>query len=364
MTTLLRILSFIGRGLATIQARLARLKFHLSERITPAMTIQPDTGAPPQETKYAQSEDQANELYKKFEKIDPFPEIDRALLNSADVSDYVATTGMIYPFYEKKQKPASYEVAVLGKYVYWDEKNKKRSGILRRGEEFILRRNSIAFVTLEPTFRIPEYIGLRFNLKITHVYRGILLGTGPLVDPGFTGKLSIPLHNLTTNDYTLVGGEQLIWMEFTKLSWRPEWQPSEDLISSVRRRGLFYQFPLEKKDFGDVEDYLRKADTHRSIRSSISDVLQTAVKAANRASRLNFAFTGFSILAILAASIALYSYFTDTTSYLRTSQNDLQIIHLDLEKEKQRSEALEAEIKDLKLKLEGYRMEVEQLKGR
>jgi deoxycytidine triphosphate deaminase len=157
---------------------------------------------------------------------------------------------MIYPFYEEKQKPASYEVAVLGKYVYWDEKNKKHVGVIKRGEEFILRRNSIAFVTLEPTFRIPEYIAFRFNLKITHIYRGILLGTGPLVDPGFTGKLSIPLHNLTTNDYTIVGGEPLIWMEFTKLSWRLEWQPSKEMISSVQRRGKFYEFLGKRKISG------------------------------------------------------------------------------------------------------------------
>ena len=50
--------------------------------------------------------------------------------------------------------------------------------------------------------------------------------------------------------------------------------------------------------------------------------------------------------------------------YLRTSQNDVQTIRLDLENEKQRSEKLEAEIKDLKVRLEGYRLEVEQLKSR
>ena len=327
------------------------------------MTAQPNERVE-QSSKYAESEEKADELFKNFERKDPFPEIDRALLNSADVSDYVATTGMIYPFYEDKQKPASYEVAVLGKYVYWDEKNKKHVGEIKRGKEFVLRRNSIAFVTLEPTFRIPEYIAFRFNLKITHIYRGILLGTGPLVDPGFTGKLSIPLHNLTTNDYTLVGGEPLIWMEFTKLSWRREWQPSSEMISSVQRKGKFYEFPPRKKNFGDVEDYLRKADPHRSIRSSISDVLHSAVKAATRARQMNLVFTGISILAILGATIALYSYFTNTNSYLRRSQDDLQTIRLDLEREKRRSEQFEVEIRNLNQRLEADRKEIEALKNK
>ena len=315
-----------------------------------------------QPTKYAQSEAEASKRFEKFEKKDPFPDIDRALLNSADVSDYVATTGMIYPFYEEKQKPASYEVAVLGKYVYWDEKDKRHVGTIKRGEEFILKRNSIAFVTLEPTFHIPEYIAFRFNLKITHIYRGILLGTGPLVDPGFTGKLSVPLHNLTTNDYTLVGGEPLIWMEFTKLSWRREWQPSKELISTIKPQGRFYEFPPRKKNFGDVEDYLRKADPHRSIRSSISEVLQSAVKAANRARQTNLLFTGISILAVFAATIALYSYFTNTNSYLRRSQDDVNTMRRDFDTNKQRADRLEDQIRELNRRVEEYKAEVEKLK--
>ena len=50
------------------------------------------------------------------------------------------------------------------------------------------------------------------------MHRGLLLGTGPLVDPGFHGRLLIPLHNLTSDEYTIRGDEGLIWMEFTKTS--------------------------------------------------------------------------------------------------------------------------------------------------
>jgi deoxycytidine triphosphate deaminase len=145
-----------------------------------------------------------------YSSWDPFPEIAPALLNSADISDYVRVTGMIYPFYKEKLKSASYPVAILGKLIYWDDEEKECQMDLQKGDYFTLKSNSIAFVTLEPMFRIPNYIALRFNFKITNVYRGILLGTGPLVDPGFVGKLSIPLHNLTSNDYLFKGGEDLI----------------------------------------------------------------------------------------------------------------------------------------------------------
>ncbi|MDZ8091094.1 MAG: hypothetical protein RMZ42_04015 [Nostoc sp. DedQUE05] len=149
---------------------------------------------------FAQTEAEAEDRFKIYRSLDPFDDIEPALLNSAHIYDYVAATGMIYPFDPENLKSASYEVKVLGECVYWDEEGQKVVQNIKEGDQFFLRPNSIAFVTLEPMFRLPDYIALRFNLKIKNVYRGLLLGTGPLVDPGFVGRLSLPLHNLTTNE--------------------------------------------------------------------------------------------------------------------------------------------------------------------
>ena len=132
----------------------------------------------------AQSDDEAARQFATYKCTDPYPDIKPALLNSADIYDYVAATGMIYPFNPDKLKPASYEADLLGPVVYWDADNKEKRIDLQRGTQFTLKRNSIAFVTLHAKLRLPKYIALRFNLRITNVHRGILLGTGPLVDPG------------------------------------------------------------------------------------------------------------------------------------------------------------------------------------
>jgi hypothetical protein len=73
-------------------------------------------------------------------------------------------------------------------------------------------------------------------------------------------------------------------------------------------------------------------------------------------------FTSISILAIVGATIALLSYFTNTNSYLRRSQDDFQTIRIDLENEKRRSEQLDVVIKDLNQKIETHRKEIEELK--
>jgi deoxycytidine triphosphate deaminase len=231
---------------------------------------------------FAQNDDEAKQKFDIYKSQDPFPDIPPALLNSADVYDYVAATGMIFPFdpNPKKLKPASYEVPILGKFVYWDEEGNPQDGDLEdQNDKFTLKKNSIAFVTLEPMFRLPDYIALRFNLKITNVYRGLLLGTGPLVDPGFVGKLSIPLHNLTNNDYEFEGGEGLIWMEFTKLSPIPKWIQQNNPNPSSRQ-GTYIEF---RKSSMDVDGYLNKAAPRLSIRSSLPEVILNAKQSAEKA---------------------------------------------------------------------------------
>lgn len=194
--------------------------------------------------KLAKSETEALQKYDIYGSKDPFPEIPSSLLNSADIFKYVQKTAMLLPFYPELLKGATYPVKIGDSCTYWDEKGIQHVALLTNGESFELIPNSIAFVELEPMFRVPDYIALRFNLTIKHIYKGLLLGTGPIVDPGFKGKLYIPLHNLTNNSYFFKGGEELIYMEFTKISPNKRWfMKTEKGVD-----GVYVPFPEKKLD--------------------------------------------------------------------------------------------------------------------
>ena len=190
------------------------------------------------EVELSSCDNEAKRRYEQYWSKDPYPAIEAALLNSADIFQYVAKTGMIYPFDSDKLQGASYEVAIRGTVIWWDEEKKEEhiEQLVKPGDSFKLEPNSIAFVTLEPMFRIPDYIALSFNLKIVHFYKGLLLGTGPLVDPGFVGRLSIPLHNLTANTYIFHAGDGIIQMEFTKLSRNNVWLTNKNNFSGLYKR--------------------------------------------------------------------------------------------------------------------------------
>lgn len=106
------------------------------------------------------------------------------------------------------------------------------------------------------------------------------MGTGPLVDPGFHGRLFIPLHNLTNNNYEFKFGEGLIWAEFTKLSPNKRW--ANDSGDIKERRGKYIEFPVHKRNL-KPHDYIDKANHGNPIQSSIPIALQNANDKASKA---------------------------------------------------------------------------------
>jgi deoxycytidine triphosphate deaminase len=298
----------------------------------------------------AVTDEEAGTRFGRTAHADPFPDIPPALLNSADLIDYVVETGMIHPFRpeEGRLKPASYAVPLLGKAVWWDaDSGDRKLREIKQDDDFVLQPSAIAFVTLEPMFRLPDYIALRFNLKIRNIYRGLLLGTGPLVDPGFCGHLSLPLHNLTTNPYHFRGGDDLIWMEFTKLSPHTNW-----VNKTLSREGRVGYYAAYKKRAGnqDVETYIEEAVGQQQVVSSISQALREARSTARTAKRWTVGGVvggGLAALALIGGMVALivnlYMLRGDAPSRADFDRQRAEIVQLDSQVEQLLRERIKPE---------------------
>ena len=210
-------------------------------------------------------------------KQDPLLDILPALLNSQDVKRYVDEGCLLEKgeFDRARMKPASYEMRFLGKLYDWqdvDGRLEKRCREVREGDVVELGRNSISYLWIEEHLRLPEYIAARFNLRISEVHKGLLLGTGPLIDPGFGGRILIPLHNLTDKDYKLTGGDGIIWIEFTKLSLNAYWGAGGE---NTKRPSDLVRFPSEKA-IDDPHHYFLKADAIGGVQSAFKGALVSA----------------------------------------------------------------------------------------
>ena len=159
---------------------------------------------------------------RRLRKIRVFYLLKGSVRYYCDILKYILTAGMIDPFNLDSLSGATCTCNFSGKYYYWDGNKILNTETLDDGG-LVLLPNSITFLEIEQYFRIPAYIALRFNLQVPHVYKGLLLGTGPIIDPCFVGRIHIPLHNLTSNEYVIKKGAALINVEFTKLSGNRLW---------------------------------------------------------------------------------------------------------------------------------------------
>lgn len=113
----------------------------------------------------------------------------------------------------------------------------------------VLKPNSVTFVTTLEEFRLPCDIIARFNLKTKWVRKGLLMGTAPIVEPQFCGRLLIPVHNFSSNPVQIAYGSSMIAVEFTKTL------PVTD------------DYVINQEPHGDIGEYLERTGI---VESSVS----------------------------------------------------------------------------------------------
>ena len=221
---------------------------------------------------------------------------------------------------------------------------------------------------MKEKFHLPEYIAARFNLHIRHVHKGILLGTGPLIDPGFSGKLLIPLHNLTDNDYKSKGGEGIIWVEFTKLSIHEFWNQPENRDNPP----YLPSFP-DDKDFDDPSSYFSRSGIYdeSGVQSAFKGALDEAKKNADDAKnsaddsrkgieQVHKKYQNIGLAALIIGGLAIaftiigtiwtgYSLISDAVSRVQDSRN--QELFLQIQRQDDKLKEFEAVLDEVKTHL-------------
>jgi deoxycytidine triphosphate deaminase len=295
----------------------------------------------PDKLDFPKNKAEAEQRFEEFGSKDPFPDIPPALLNSADIYDYARVTGMVDPFdpdpHKGKLKSASYEVDFVGDlHIANNETEKYEVLKVEVGVSYILPMNSISFLFTRDVFRLPDYMAARFNLRIKLVHAGLLLGTGPLIDPGFAGRLLIPLHNLTSEDFEIKGGEGLIWVEFTKLS--PIKRPAG------YRKGKYCPFPHGHRN-ADAITYLKKASRTglavpaassipkailtaktdaKQAKESADNASKSARDASEEAKKISDRFRNWGIFGIAALLVSLGSLFVSVLNLIGATTRELR----------------------------------------
>lgn len=178
-------------------------------------------------------------LNEQWKYEDPNPQ-DRGILLSNQIHQLCLQKLLISHEYEEKNlRPASYTLRIGDDFIDSDGRRRRLSS---KKDSFVFHKNSIIFVSTKERLEIPFYIIGRFNIRVNWVYDGVLLGTGPQVDPGFSGYLSCPLYNLTNVDITIRRGQDFATIDFEKttslLVRCSSWEEKKKTISEAKDKDL------------------------------------------------------------------------------------------------------------------------------
>ena len=328
----------------------------------------------------------------RYYQCDPLAkDIEPALLNSVDMKRYIDKGCLIQgsDFCIDRLKTASYEMRFLGELYDWKTTDsgrpQRRCREICDGDKVEISRNSITYLWMKEKLLLPEYIAVRFNLHIRHVHKGILLGTGPLVDPGFFGSLLIPLHNLTDNDYELTGGEGIIWVEFTKVSRNEFWTNPNP--GKTGRPCHLASFP-SSKNLDNPDTYFNKSgiSSKCGVQSAFKGALENAKKASENAknsahgakkaaqdareenekikSSIEKLGIGFAVVISVAIATLIYGGYSLITPVVDfTNEENRRQIELG-RNVKSHNDTVQKQIKDLQAQIDGYSTTIEVLKER
>lgn len=246
---------------------------------------------------------------------DPDP-TNTAVLTSDLIYEYNYEVGrMIRPFQEKHLNSASYDLT-LGPRCLLDGEMvtlTEREPLLR------IEPGSICLAPSRETLLIPHWLVATFNLKSRYIFRGLLMGTGPQIDPGFMGVLTCPLHNISCEAVTLRFCEPFAKVDFIRTSWGATVdftgiEDEDDLYRKANEGKLSGYESAPVKLWPREENFKQPLTEPAGVQGSLGDLKEQV----DRFRRLLFSFGG---LGGLTLALLVIGTIVGLTAYTLTYTN-------------------------------------------
>lgn len=268
---------------------------------------------------------------------------DGAVLLGDVIRDYVKKYNILFDnqsFDEGKLKGGSYTMTPDEKDAWTYKPDKDKKSPLERdkdhlGEYYIVPPNSLVYIKLKQTLRIPFYLIGRHNLKIRYVYRGLLLGTGPQVDPGFEGNLFIPLHNFTTSPIKVyINGPQnsFVSIDFVRTTHFIDASELPVRVRTVADLRIYLKENCKEKVLIEEEKVQGRRELEQYLegatpRSQLAQFQFDFAKLEKRVSRVLKAFENLRFIEVIAVAgivIAALSFFGSDVAEVKSETQEVK----------------------------------------
>ena len=170
------------------------------------------------------------------------------ILNDTEIDGLSRGTSLIVPYATQNLRRASYDLSVGSEFCVFDgvEGFAAKSSVVRHesllaGQSFEVPPNAVSFIACSEKIRLPSDIAARVSLRMSYIYKGMIVASQPPFDPGYEVMVVVMVHNLSSKPLVMKQGERFVTIEFQKTSG-----PFQATTSPSKNVHTFHQ-PLNGK---------------------------------------------------------------------------------------------------------------------
>lgn len=261
---------------------------------------------------------------------------------------------LLSPMIIENVRGGSYDLTVGDEiYLGKDGKNSVLETIkLKPKQSFEIAAHEICFILTEEQIQLSNDIAAKISLRMTHIYRGLILTSQPPFDPGYTGKAIVMVHNLSSQSIHLKRGERIASIEFF-------------LLNNASTTSLVHQSVNQLQ-----------AQLNTPVTSSLMNIHYTAQNAKKNVRWLTGASA--TILTILISALGLSSIYSNINMNSRVDANEtlatatkgsidkhsktIRKVQSELDKQAENIKRMQLEIDSQKSEIALYKSQIETLK--
>ena len=139
------------------------------------------------------------------------------IISGKEINKQCLEHNLITPFISNNLRNSSYDLTV-GDEVYCGaeiESLRIRTTFLAKNDSFKIPAYGFAYILCNETIKLPHCMTARVSLRMSLIYKGLVLTVQPPFDPNYNGKVIVLLHNMSTDPIYLKRGERIVTIEFS-----------------------------------------------------------------------------------------------------------------------------------------------------
>lgn len=267
---------------------------------------------------------------EKYRWIDPDPDT-RGVLLSDRIKFYCEKVHLIEDFKEEFLQPACYTLHVGSKFYLNDKEIYPNEN-----GEIKIPENGLLYFRVKEKINLPYYMIACHDLRVKQVYRGLLVGRGLQVDPGYSGYINYPIFNFTYDEKILKVGDEIGSIHFIKTTPFGDGKvdasiKTEQDLRKVQVNGINNYECKKFREVPDrsIPDYWIGGETHISAVLKLAENLEefkeridaTVTSYGEKVNKLSlWGFWGVIVLVVALFGSLLGSIYWHTTNVINMKQ--------------------------------------------